>query len=151
MISASKSTLSVNNLKILRPKVTKNLTHLRKKFCESPPRAVARQWRERRLPRAAVLNPNCSATRIQKKNFHKPHQGIFLANLCKISYSKQKKAKSTTNLKISTTRLKSSTTRYRVATRRLRNAGLEGQYTGAQKLTNKINCLMIMLFNPMVI
>jgi len=33
MISASKSTLSLNNLKILRPKITQNL----KKFCESPP------------------------------------------------------------------------------------------------------------------
>jgi len=38
MISASKSTLSLNNLKILRPKVTKYLTNLRKKFCEFPPR-----------------------------------------------------------------------------------------------------------------
>jgi len=36
MISASKSTLGRNNLKILRPKVTKNLTNLEKKFCESP-------------------------------------------------------------------------------------------------------------------
>jgi len=46
MISASKSTLSLNNLKILRPKVTKNLTNLRKKFCELPPRtrAVVRPW-----------------------------------------------------------------------------------------------------------
>ncbi len=38
MISASKSTLSLNNLKFFRPKVTKNLTNFRKKFCESPPR-----------------------------------------------------------------------------------------------------------------
>jgi len=37
MISASKTTLSLNNLKILRPKVTKNCTNLRKKFCEFPP------------------------------------------------------------------------------------------------------------------
>jgi len=36
MISASKSTLSLNNLNILRPKVTKNLMNLRKKFCKSP-------------------------------------------------------------------------------------------------------------------
>ncbi len=39
MISTSKSTLCLNNLKIIRPKVTKNLTNLHKKFCESPPRA----------------------------------------------------------------------------------------------------------------
>jgi hypothetical protein len=39
MISASKSTLSLNNLMILRPKVTKILTNLRKKFYESPPRS----------------------------------------------------------------------------------------------------------------
>ncbi len=38
MISASKSTLSLNNLKILRPKVTKNLTKFPKKFYESQPR-----------------------------------------------------------------------------------------------------------------
>jgi len=38
MISASKSTLRLKDLKILRPKVTKNLTNLHKKFCESPPR-----------------------------------------------------------------------------------------------------------------
>jgi len=34
MISDSKSVLSLNNLKILRPKVTKNLTNLDKKCCE---------------------------------------------------------------------------------------------------------------------
>ncbi len=39
MISASKSTLDLNNLKILRPKVRINLTNLNKKFCESPPHA----------------------------------------------------------------------------------------------------------------
>jgi hypothetical protein len=37
MMSASKSTLSLNNLKILRPKVTKNLMNLSKTFCEYPP------------------------------------------------------------------------------------------------------------------
>jgi len=37
MISTSKSTLILNNLKILRPKVTKNLINLNKKFCESQP------------------------------------------------------------------------------------------------------------------
>jgi len=42
MISASKSTLSLKNLKILRPKVTKNLTNMPKKFCEFPPRAIKR-------------------------------------------------------------------------------------------------------------
>jgi hypothetical protein len=36
MITASQSTLSLNNLKILRAKVTKNLMNLPKKFCESP-------------------------------------------------------------------------------------------------------------------
>ena len=38
MIFASKSNLSPDNLKILRPKATKNLTNLPKKFCEFPPR-----------------------------------------------------------------------------------------------------------------
>jgi len=37
MISASKTTFSLNNIKILRPKVTKNLTNLLKRFCEPPP------------------------------------------------------------------------------------------------------------------
>jgi len=37
MISASKTTFSHYNLKILRPKVTKNITILRKKFYESTP------------------------------------------------------------------------------------------------------------------
>ncbi len=37
MISASKNYLSLNDLKILRHKVTNNLTNLRKKFCEFPP------------------------------------------------------------------------------------------------------------------
>jgi hypothetical protein len=45
MITAAKSTLSLNNLKILRPKVTKNLTNLHKKFCESPPRFLKRKTR----------------------------------------------------------------------------------------------------------
>ncbi len=40
MISASKTTFSLNNLMILRPKVTKNRTNFRKKFFESPPRSV---------------------------------------------------------------------------------------------------------------
>jgi len=35
---SSKNILSLNNLKILRPKVTKNLTNLRKKFSEFPHR-----------------------------------------------------------------------------------------------------------------
>jgi hypothetical protein len=34
MISASKTTFTPNNLKILRPEVSKNLTNLLKKFCE---------------------------------------------------------------------------------------------------------------------
>jgi len=38
MTSASKSNLNLSNLKILRPKVTKNLMNLSKKFCEFPPR-----------------------------------------------------------------------------------------------------------------
>ncbi len=37
MISASKSILILNNHKILRPKVMKNLTNLPMKFCEFPP------------------------------------------------------------------------------------------------------------------
>jgi len=37
MISASKSSLSLKNPNILRPKVTINLTNLRKKFFESQP------------------------------------------------------------------------------------------------------------------
>jgi len=37
MISASKTIFSLNNLKILRPKVMKYLTNLLKKFCEFPP------------------------------------------------------------------------------------------------------------------
>jgi len=37
MMSALKSTLSLNNPKILRTKAMKNLTNLRKKFCESQP------------------------------------------------------------------------------------------------------------------
>ncbi len=37
MISASKKALSLNNLKILSYKVTKNLTNFPKKFCESHP------------------------------------------------------------------------------------------------------------------
>ncbi len=35
MISASKNTFRHYNLKILRPKVTKNLKNFRKNFCES--------------------------------------------------------------------------------------------------------------------
>jgi hypothetical protein len=38
MISASKTTFSHYNLNILRPKVTKNIKNLRKKFCEFRPR-----------------------------------------------------------------------------------------------------------------
>jgi len=38
MISALKTSFSHNNLKILRPKVTKNYTKLLKKFCELAPR-----------------------------------------------------------------------------------------------------------------
>jgi len=40
LISASKTTLSHYNLKILRPKVTKNIKNLYKKFCECPPRIL---------------------------------------------------------------------------------------------------------------
>jgi len=41
MIPASKSTLNLKNLEILRTKGTKNLTNFRKKFCESPPSALS--------------------------------------------------------------------------------------------------------------
>jgi len=41
MISASKTTYSHYNFKILRLKVTKNIKNLRKKFCESPPSIFA--------------------------------------------------------------------------------------------------------------
>jgi len=44
MTSASKRTLSLNNLMILRPKVPKNLMNLHKKFCESPPRSLVCTW-----------------------------------------------------------------------------------------------------------
>jgi len=37
MISTSKTTSSHYNLKILRPKVTKNIKNLHKKFCEFRP------------------------------------------------------------------------------------------------------------------
>jgi len=37
-MSASETTFSHFNLKILMPKVMKNITNLRKKFCEFPPR-----------------------------------------------------------------------------------------------------------------
>jgi len=40
MISASKTTFSHYNLKILRPKVTKNIKNLHKKFCEFRPRSL---------------------------------------------------------------------------------------------------------------
>ncbi len=40
MISASKTTYIHYNLKILRPKVTKNIKNLRRKFCEFPPRVL---------------------------------------------------------------------------------------------------------------
>jgi len=38
LISASKTTFSHYNLKILRPEVTKNVKNLLKKFCEFRPR-----------------------------------------------------------------------------------------------------------------
>ncbi len=40
MISASKATFRLNNIKIFRLKVKKNLTTFCKKFCESPPRGI---------------------------------------------------------------------------------------------------------------
>jgi len=57
MISATKSTLSLNNLKILRPKVKKSLPNFRKKFCEFPPRG--------QRPIRLGQKPNASA----KKNW----------------------------------------------------------------------------------
>jgi hypothetical protein len=40
MISASKTTFSHYNLKILRPKVTKNIKNLLKKFCKFQSRLI---------------------------------------------------------------------------------------------------------------
>jgi len=37
MISDSKTTVNLNNFKILRPEVTKKIKILRMKFCEFPP------------------------------------------------------------------------------------------------------------------
>ncbi len=38
LLTLRTTALSLNNLKMLRPKVTKNLTDMPKKFCETPPR-----------------------------------------------------------------------------------------------------------------
>ncbi len=56
MISASKTNFSHYNLKILRPKVTKNLKNFRKKFCESPPRIfrISSSWLELRTPPSII-------------------------------------------------------------------------------------------------
>ncbi len=62
MISASKITLSLNNLKILRPKVTKNLTNLGKKFYESSPSLVSNF--ERKLQNRLKL---CSENQVSTK------------------------------------------------------------------------------------
>jgi len=51
MIFASKSTLNLNNLKIFRHKVTKNLTNLTKKFCEFPARFLKTGEREKKIER----------------------------------------------------------------------------------------------------
>jgi len=40
-MSASETTFSHYNIKILMPKVTKNITNLRNKFCEFPPRSLS--------------------------------------------------------------------------------------------------------------
>ncbi len=46
MTSASKSTLRLNNLNILRPKVTKNLKNFIKKFCAYLPRHLRENMSE---------------------------------------------------------------------------------------------------------
>jgi len=56
MISVSKSTLSLNNFKILRPKVTNNLTNLPKKFCEIPPQVKL------------TCNQNITVSKMQHRN-----------------------------------------------------------------------------------
>jgi len=45
MISASKTTYSHYNIKILRPKNTKNIKNLPKNFCEFPPRSLKTQMK----------------------------------------------------------------------------------------------------------
>jgi len=73
MISASKGTLSLNNLKILRPKVTKNLSNFHKKFCESPPWAGWNLAKMRRVEHffnkmLKKARPSYSS-RVRKKHF----------------------------------------------------------------------------------
>jgi len=49
MISASKTTFNLENLKILRPKFTKNLTNLLMTFCKFPPIGIPRNFKRRVL------------------------------------------------------------------------------------------------------
>ena len=44
MTYASKTDFCLNNFKILRPKVKKNLTNLRKNFCEFPHIHLKKYW-----------------------------------------------------------------------------------------------------------
>jgi len=56
MIPASKSTLSLNNFKILRPKVKKNLMNLCKKFIEYP-RWVFHGFKQAKLAQVNFSGP----------------------------------------------------------------------------------------------
>jgi len=75
MISASKTTFRVNNLKILRPKVRKNLTNLGKTFCKFEPwctaldRKFAVQFHQCSLTLKLcwILPNNCAFGEWQKK------------------------------------------------------------------------------------
>ena len=89
MISYSlKSTLSLNNLEILRPKVKKKLMNLQKKFCESPLRLFnnARKFR----PRISKTRDKNSAN---NQNCHLPSQQQWFVNslLCKLFSRRGKK------------------------------------------------------------
>jgi len=59
MISASKTTFSHYNLKILRPKVTKNVKDLLKKFCEFPPRTDLAMTKGKVAAQCAHAAVNC--------------------------------------------------------------------------------------------
>jgi len=60
MIFASKTTLNLKNLKILRSKVTKNLTNLPKKFCEFPPSSLIRMKEEKLTNKLEIMLFSCA-------------------------------------------------------------------------------------------
>ena len=70
-------TFCLNNLKILRPKVKKNLMSLRKKFCEFPQRKTRADIERQKVKDIRIIRPIFSSLLLLQRKVWKENKSLL--------------------------------------------------------------------------